>query len=528
MSEPNEKLDMRYDGAERRSQKKDKDVLDRIWSFFSSVKVGVWLIVLTLFGSGIGSIYPQEGAFLSPPGLEYYETTYGWTGKWYYLLGFSHTYTSWWFQLLVIMLGTSIIIASLDRAIPLYKALKKQKAARTSDFLRRQKITFETELPFEPNDQASAERWTAKLKTSLGSLRFNTMQEGTALLGEKNRWSRWGPYVNHVGLIVFLIVILVRTLPGLSLEEYVSVLEGDTVPIKGTDYYVKNERFTVEFYENEALNGQFREENRALPKLYETQAVLYECTARCGTSAPELIEVANDSVIVNHPLEYKGLSVYQFGYEVTPQIRSVTVHLNDRETGASYGEFTLRTRNPDLSYEAGPYKLRLHNYFPDFAIDERGEPTTLSAETPNAPAYIFIITGPDLPPEGVSYLYFPREIDKERFRQDQINAAVGIGNKLEISADGMEDVEISTFTSILSVRSDRTVPFLLAGGIICMIGLVMTFYWQHRRIWVQIDGNRMLLGAYTNKNWYGMKRETEAFLKSAGLDSAALRHRKAE
>lgn len=513
--QPEQPLDMRYDGAPRRSQKQNQHALDRIWSFFSSVKVGVWLIVLTLCGAAIGSVYPQESAFLSPPGASYYEQTYGWSGKWYYVLGFSRTYASWWFQLLVVMLGASIVVASLDRGIPLYKALRKQRPDRPAEFIRRQKTAFEAALPFGPGDGEAQARLADALSAQLAKQRFRVTRSGHAMLGEKYRWSRWGPYVNHLGLIVFLLIILVRSFPGFTLEEYLAVLEGDTVPIPGTNYYVKNEKFTLEWYDSDELNGRFREEDRLVPKLYETKAVLYECAANCGTSRPELVEAASGNIIVNRPLEFRGLSLYQFGYEQTPQIRSVTVSLIDASTELPVGEpFELRTRDPDLSYEAGPYKLRLHNYFPEFALDAQGRPTTVSATVPNAPAFIFIITGPGLPEDGVSYLYFPREIDKQRFRQDDINVAAGSGGIFAIRAGSMDDVDIAAYTSILTARSDKTVPYLLIGGAICMIGLVMGFYWQHRRIWVRVDGNTLTLGAHTNKNWHGMKRETDKLLAS--------------
>ncbi|MEB9519417.1 hypothetical protein P4I80_25330, partial [Bacillus cereus] len=53
-------LDMRYEGSARRSLTQTKTIVDKIWSFFSSVKVGVWLIVITLAASSIGTIFPQE------------------------------------------------------------------------------------------------------------------------------------------------------------------------------------------------------------------------------------------------------------------------------------------------------------------------------------------------------------------------------------------------------------------------------------------------------------------------------------
>ena len=43
-----------------RSQTYNKTIVDKIWNFFSSVKVGVVLIVITLIASAIGTILPQE------------------------------------------------------------------------------------------------------------------------------------------------------------------------------------------------------------------------------------------------------------------------------------------------------------------------------------------------------------------------------------------------------------------------------------------------------------------------------------
>ena len=53
---------------------------------------------------------------------------------------FHDMYNSWWFITLIGMLGISIIIASVDRVIPLYKSLKKQRTKRHPSFLKRQRI----------------------------------------------------------------------------------------------------------------------------------------------------------------------------------------------------------------------------------------------------------------------------------------------------------------------------------------------------------------------------------------------------
>ena len=89
---------MRYEGSARRSQTYNKTIIDKIWNFFSSVKVGVWLIVITLVASAVGTIFPQE-MYIPPtmPAEEYYQDQYGWFGKLYYQLGFNNLYSSWWY-----------------------------------------------------------------------------------------------------------------------------------------------------------------------------------------------------------------------------------------------------------------------------------------------------------------------------------------------------------------------------------------------------------------------------------------------
>ena len=47
-----------------------------------------------------------------------------------------------------------------------------------------------------------------KAEEKLKELRYNVKTEDGAILAEKNRFSRWGPYVNHTGLIIFLFGIL--------------------------------------------------------------------------------------------------------------------------------------------------------------------------------------------------------------------------------------------------------------------------------------------------------------------------------
>ncbi|QHT60498.1 cytochrome c biogenesis protein ResB [Paenibacillus lycopersici] len=501
-------LEMRYDGIARRSQKANPSLIDRVWNFFSSVKIAVRLIIITLLAAMIGTIFTQENAFISFDPSTYYEDRYGWIGKWYYKLGFSNTYESWWFIGLLVMIGTSLVICSLDRVLPLYRALNKQQIRKHEQFLTRQKTVFATEI------EGSEEAWTENLAKQLKRKRYKVTVEGKALLAEKNRFSRWGPYVNHIGLIVFLLAVLLRTLPGWKLDNYVTVPEGETVKVPETSYYIKNEKFTIDYYTDDELPAELKGTARA--KLYETQAVLYTCAADCDdpSKQPQLKEVNRHNIIVNDPLSYKGIKAYQFGYDDTAKLKAVHPVLIDKKAGKTYGPFELDMRNPQLDYALGPYTLELRESYMDFALNTDGRPTTKSRE-PNAPAFVFVLKGPGLPDDGEPYMYFPKQNDKVRFSQDVINA--NLADKFELKVPSMEGVEFAPVETSLNIRYDRAMPYIWVGAGISMFGLLLGSYWQHRRIWLRIDNGRVTLGAHTNKNNYGMRAEVASALRGIGI-----------
>jgi cytochrome c biogenesis protein len=507
-------LEMRYDGMARRSQRSSPNYIDLVWNFFSSVKIAVYMIILTLLGSMLGTIFPQESTFLNIDPATYYSETYGTAGTIYYKLGLSHTYESWWFVLLLVMIGASLIICSLDRVLPLYKALSKRKIRKHMQFLTRQKVVFQTQL------DEDGEAWIKKIEIPLKKKGYRVHTDGSALLAEKQRFSRWGPYVIHIGLIVFLLAVLARGLPGLNMDQHLSFPEGEIKPIPGTSFYLENEKFTVEYYTEEELPDEFKGKGKILPKLFETQAILYECTADCNdpSKEPMLVEVDRHPIQVNDPLNYNGLKAYQFDFDTTPILRSVTPSLVDSKSGKVLGQFKLEIRNPERNYQVGEYSLKLVEKYMDFGMNDQGEPISLSPNA-NAPSFLFVIKGPNLPSEGINYFYFPKQVDKQRFQQDVINEKLaGDYHFLELDVQGMSNVDFSMSTTYLNIRVDKVMPFIWVGAAIIMLGLILGFYWQHRRIWIRIDDRSLTLAAHTNKNWFGVRREISAVLLKMNME----------
>ncbi|WP_374016941.1 cytochrome c biogenesis protein ResB [Paenibacillus thiaminolyticus] len=503
-------LEMRYDGVARKSQKANPSWIDRIWNFFSSVKIAIIIIIITLIGASLGTIYPQESNFISIDAATYYKQTYGTLGHIYYLLGLSHTYESWWFITLLVMIGASLVICSLDRILPLYRALHKQKVRKHEQFITRQRVAYQGDIKEEP------ESWLDTMSNALKKRGYRIVRDDGALLAEKNRFSRWGPYINHIGLIIFLLAVLARSIPGWHMEYYAGFPQGEPREIPNTPYYLQNDHFTVEYYSEEEMPEQFVKEGRVFPKLFETKATLFRCVDKCDdpVAEPVLEKVHQYDIRVNDPLEYDGISAYQFDFDLTPKLVAVKPELRNPDTGEVYGQFELKVNRTEREYTVGPYTLELTSKFMDFGLNSKGEPTNMSQE-PNAPAFIFLIKGPGIPDEGEPYLYFPLQKDKVRFQQDVINGKMA--ERLELRVPSMNDVTMSESMSYLTVRKDTAMPFIWVGAAISMIGLIMGFYWQHRRVWLRLDGQNLALGAHTNKNWFGLRNEVARALAAADV-----------
>ncbi|MEI4830440.1 cytochrome c biogenesis protein ResB [Bacillus sp. FJAT-53711] len=493
-------LDMRYEGSARRSLTHTKTVVDKIWSFFSSVKVGVWLIVITLIASGVGTIFPQQ-MYLPPnvtPG-EYYEQQYGFLGKMYYQLGFDNLYSSWWYMILVASIGISLVICSLDRVVPLYKALKKQRVTRHPSFLKRQRL-YGVALATKEEIEC--------VKENLKKKKYNVQVENDNILAEKGRFSRWGPYVNHIGLIIFLFGTMLRFVPGMYVDEALWLREGELKEIPGTDgkYYLKNEKFIKEVYDKNKENQVFNDAidrvgNKMIPKNYQTNAVLYKTVGKnIAGQKPKLEKVKEYSIRVNEPLKFDDYALYQVDFK-EGEFSKMSFNLQKKDSGQKWGPITVDLTNPKEKYDLGNgYSLHLLSYFPDFYFDESGKPNT-KTKIPNNPAFVFKMFTPETPKGEVSFVGIRQNIEPE-------------GNNLyKMSFAGVE----TRNATALTVRKDLTIWIIALGGFIFMVGVIQGMYWNHRRIWIQRVNNEWWIAGHTNKNWYGLRKEIEKVLEGTSI-----------
>ncbi|MFE8695607.1 cytochrome c biogenesis protein ResB [Cytobacillus sp. FJAT-53684] len=503
--EENEKdkklVDMRYEGSARRSQTYNKTIIDKIWNFFSSVKVGVWLIVITLVASAMGTILPQE-MYIPPvmPVAEYYKDQYGWIGELYYNLGFHNLYSSWWYLVLIASIGISLVICSLDRVVPLWRALKAQRVTRHEGFLKRQRV-------FGVSEGSNLDESYSKVKERLKAKRYRIREEDGNILAEKGRFSRWGPYVNHIGLIIFLIGGMLRFVPGMYIDEILWVREGETKVIPETDgeYYLKNDEFILEVYDKDKDNKAFSdaiEKNGMVAKNYQSNVTLYKKKGETvAGQAPDLEKVKDDEIRVNEPLKFESFALYQVDYKLN-ELNQMSFALSNKKTNETFGDIKINLYDPKDKYDLGNgYSVEVVSYFPDFEFNDEGEPITKS-KIPNNPAFVFKMHTPDKKDGEISFVAIQQTI--EPFGD----------NDYKMDFVGIDTKNVSALT----VRKDLTLWIIAFGGLIFMIGVVQGAYWNHRRIWIRRVNDEVWVAGHTNKNWHGLKREIQIVLEDTGID----------
>src|SRR5690606_16379083 len=152
--------------------------------------------------------------------------------------------------------------------------------------------------------------------------RYSIREEDGNILAEKGRFSRWGPYVNHIGLIIFLIGGMLRFVPGMYVDEQLWLRDGEIKTIPGTNkqYLLENKKFTMELYDKEkdkAVYGAALDRVGTVVKSFESDVVLYERDPDSTIGDTENLKKVKEAKIrVNEPLKFDRYAVYQIDYKL--------------------------------------------------------------------------------------------------------------------------------------------------------------------------------------------------------------------
>lgn len=444
--------------------KKTKSPTDRIYDFLSSVTLSIIVLIGLAGTSIIGTILPQgeDAAF-------YAEKYSNWGGL-IQVLKLSDMYHSWWFQVLLALLLVNITFCSLKR---LPHAIK-QMQDRDPQFDNRPLALHEKrELKVKGTPAAAADAVSAMLGRKAGTV-VRAEKDGTVyLLASKGGWSRMGVYITHTSLFLFALGALVGTIWGF--KGAVNIIEGRTVNevydrSKGgmtpIDFEVRCDEFRVEYYP-----GGMK------PKDYISQLTVLKNGQ----------EVMRKTIEVNDPLIYEGFYFYQSNYQqIGVKSAKVSVAGPDRRILAT--SVPLASEGRGLKLPDGS-ELIITDLWQD--KQERGGPSGVILST--------VKDGMVLQ-RGV---VFPQELGQSWWPVGSYQVR-------------LDDVQWLYFTG-LQVAKDPGVPIVWAGCILITIGLMISFFASHRRVWARISakgaGTEIALAGNASRNRIAFERWFEEFEK---------------
>lgn len=268
------------------SEKKDS-ILYGITSFFTSVRTTIVILCFLAVSSIIGTIIPQN------VDMEQFQQT---ASPFYYrvvvILDLTNVYHCWWFTLLLLLLTANIIGCLLQR-LPRIPGEWKGAAEKGS-------IRFSVSDSRKPGEiKGILTNAVGKLLGSPSSVREGNGE--TNLVWVKQRVFLLAFPLIHIGIIV----ILLGGMIGLfySVQGNIRIQEGGvgqkfvrfpSREINSLPFQIALDKFTLERYPT----GQ--------PKLYRSDVRLIK----------DGKEVKKGAILVNTPMTYEGISLYQANYEL--------------------------------------------------------------------------------------------------------------------------------------------------------------------------------------------------------------------
>lgn len=429
-----------------------------VWDFLASVKLAVVLLIILAIASILGAL--PQGYLPQGQAPQVYQQLYGSAGaKFILAVGLDNVYTSPWYLTLLFGLALNLIVCSIER---LPKAWKAAFNRPDPNKLRLPKLKTRREiiLSSAPDRALDMARTTAK---ALGGMLEDSPGENkTVVFAQSGGWSRMGAYIIHLSILILFAGGMLTGLVGF--KGFVNILEGDSADhivlkrgqTRELGYTVTLDKFTYEQYPN------------GTPKIFRSDLTF--------TRDGKVFKKA--AVEVNDPTTVDGITYYMSSYG-----EDLGQWLDLGLTRAGGVQSVVRLPVDKVVDIKDVGRLSLVNFRSN--IRGVGPGAMLKLEKPGAakPEVFWVITRP------------PFQMRK---------------NAAEVFS--LKDFDTRWYAG-LQANYDPGVAFVWIGSILMTLGLIVAFFWSHRRLYIEVcphsEGARVTLAASANRNKPGLDRYFE-------------------
>jgi cytochrome c biogenesis protein len=431
----------------------------------------------------VGTVIPQNENPAS------YFRAYGeFVYKLFNLLGIFDMYHSWWFQFLILLLTINIFVCSIDRLSATWKIIfVKNPLFNLSRFrtLPQKEVFTGKQSPEELSTV-----YEEVISGQFGYTRVEETDKGLCIFAEKWRWTRFGVYIVHFSVILLLLGGLIGSFFGFEgfaiipeYEKIDSLRIRNTGQVRALGFEVLCDDFNISFYDN------------GMPKEYRSSLTIIE------HGNP----VYKKDIIVNDPLRYKGINIFQSSYGKMPSgaLQKEKIHKKDppeditlnvvgKESGNAYKLKAVIGKPVDLPEGLGKFVIVEYRKSAEFGGQNIGH------------AYLGILTPKDKDPVNILLpLHFPN-FDKMRRGAVVISMA-----EQETKIFNPGEKSDQRYYTGLQITKDPGVWVVYTGFIGMIIGIFITFFMSHQRLCIEMvkrgKKSDVIITGTANKNKLAME-----------------------
>ena len=265
-----------------------------VFKSIADLRFAIFILLMIASLSVIGTIIEQDQS------VETYKLNYPLTNQvfgflsWDIILkfGFDHVYKTWWFIMLILLFGLSLLTCTLLQQFPSLKVARRCQFFRTTQQFCR--LNISTNL-----QHLSLSQILFKIKEK----NYSIFQQKNIIYCYKGLIGKIAPIIVHFSMIIILIGALIGSLSGFKAQEIIP----------------KTETFHIQ---NVLNNGQFT----WIPKVsirvndfwitYTKQTTIAQFYSDLSILNVDGNEIERKTIFVNSPAKYNGIDYYQTDWNI--------------------------------------------------------------------------------------------------------------------------------------------------------------------------------------------------------------------
>ena len=406
----------------------------------SSLRFAILLIIFIAISSGIGTFIPQGNNNKFYIDIFDNDPIFGFlNGEKVLRLQLDHIYTSFWFLFALILLCISLAACSFRRQIPSLKASLKWIEYKSEKKFSKLQLTSSHQIN-EEKDHISKADFLLKKRG------WETYKYKSHISARSGLIGKIGPLVVHIGLIVLLIGSAYGSFTRQSKEQF--LLPGENLNLINEGTHSKANLRLVDF--------SIQRESDGIPKQFISKLDFFSEDLNLKE-----IKIAK----VNHPIRFKGLTIYQADWalsNVVLEIDNILYQLQLKEI-------------PEIGNQVWGVVIELGS--------ETKKKYLLTINNENGPLKISNIEN-----FAENFLYLnqdPLEVNSSKLSLKKIIPSSG-----------------------LIIKNDPSIPFIYFSFTLIIFGTIVSLI-PTNQLWILVNKESKILtiGGLSNKNLLSFKKE---------------------